>query len=52
VTIHGRTAKQAYTGSADFTNIYELQRNLDIPVICNGDVQHFDDGMSKVDNLA
>jgi len=52
VTIHGRTAKQAYTGSADFTNIYELQRNLDIPVICNGDVQHFDDWMSKVQNLA
>lgn len=52
VTIHGRTAKQAYTGNADFTNIYELQRNLDIPVIGNGDVQHYDDGMSKVQNLA
>ncbi len=52
VTIHGRTAKQAYTGNADFTNIYELQRNLDIPVIGNWDVQHFDDGMSKVQNLA
>jgi tRNA-dihydrouridine synthase B len=52
VTIHGRTAKQAYTWSADFTNIYELQRNLDIPVICNGDVQNYDDGMSKVQDLA
>jgi tRNA-dihydrouridine synthase B len=52
ITIHGRTAKQAYTWSADFTNIYELQKNLDIPVICNWDVQHFDDGMSKVQNLA
>lgn len=52
ITIHGRTAKQAYTGNADFTNIYELQKNLDIPVICNGDVQHFDDGMSKVQDLA
>lgn len=52
ITIHWRTAKQAYTGNADFTNIYELQRNLDIPVICNGDVQHFDDGMEKVQNLA
>jgi len=52
VTIHGRTAKQAYTGNADFTNIYELQKNLDIPVIGNGDVQHYDDGMSKVKNLS
>jgi len=52
VTIHGRTAKQAYTGSADFTNIYELQKNLDIPVIWNGDVQHYEDGMSKAQNLS
>ncbi len=52
ITIHWRTAKQAYTGEADFTNIYELQRNLDIPVIWNGDVQHYDDGMQKVKNLS
>jgi len=52
VTIHGRTAKQAYTWNADFTNIYELQRNLDIPVIGNGDVQNYDDGMNKVQNLS
>lgn len=48
ITIHGRTAKQAYTWNADFTNIYDLKTNLDIPVIGNGDVQHFDDGMQKV----
>jgi len=52
VTIHGRTAKQAYTGDADFTNIYELQRNMDIPIIWNGDVQNYDDGISKVQNLS
>lgn len=51
ITIHGRTAKQAYTWRADFSNIYELKRNLDIPVICNGDVEHFEDGMQKVQNL-
>lgn len=51
ITIHGRTAKQAYTWVADFTNIYELKRNLDIPVICNGDVLHYDDGMKKVQDL-
>ncbi len=48
ITIHGRTAKQAYTGTADFTNIYTLKANLDIPVIWNGDVKHYDDGMQKV----
>ena len=51
ITIHGRTAKQAYTWFADFTDIYELKRNLDIPVICNGDIEHYDDGMSKVQDL-
>ena len=51
ITIHGRTAKQAYTWFADFTDIYELKRNLDIPVICNGDIEHYDDGMAKVQDL-
>ncbi len=48
ITIHGRTAKQAYTGRADFTDIYELKRNIDIPVIANGDVENADDGMRKI----
>lgn len=51
ITIHGRTAKQAYTGRADFTNIYEMKKHLKIPVICNGDVINYDDGMEKVQNL-
>ncbi len=51
ITIHGRTAKQAYTGDADFTDIYELKRNVNIPVICNGDIKNYDDWMSKIQNL-
>lgn len=50
-TVHGRTAKQAYTGNADFTNIYEVKKHIKIPLICNGDVMNYDDGMSKVKNL-
>lgn len=51
ITIHGRTAKQAYTWNADFTNIYELKKHLNIPVICNGDIENYTDGMKKVNEL-
>lgn len=51
VTIHWRTAKQAYTWIADFTNIYELKKNVSIPVICNWDILNFTDGMKKIKNL-
>lgn len=51
LTIHGRTAKQAYTGKADFTQIYELKKHLSIPIICNGDIEDYDDGINKLQNL-
>ncbi len=51
ISVHGRTYKQAFTGQADFTGIYELKKNLTIPVIANGDVLNYDDGMSKLQNL-
>ena len=51
VTIHWRTAKQAYTWKADFTNIYELKEKIWIPVICNWDILNYTDWMQKVKNL-
>ena len=51
VTIHGRTAKQAYTWKADFTDIYELKKNVSIPIICNWDILNYSDWMQKVKNL-
>ncbi len=48
ITVHGRTYKQAFTGKADFTGIYELRQHLNIPVICNGDVISYDDGVRKM----
>ncbi|MCD5385064.1 tRNA-dihydrouridine synthase family protein [Candidatus Gracilibacteria bacterium] len=51
LTVHGRTAKQAYTGDANLEPIYELKKHLNIPVICNGDILNYDDGMKKVKNL-
>ncbi len=48
LTVHWRTAKQAYTWNADFTNIYELKKHINIPLICNWDVENFEDGMKKL----
>lgn len=48
ISVHGRTYKQAFTGKADFTGIYELKQYLHIPVICNGDIRDYDDGVTKI----
>ncbi len=51
ITIHGRTAKQAYTWHADFTNIYELKKHVSIPVVCNWDIKNYTDWMQKIQDL-
>ncbi|MDD2516001.1 MAG: tRNA-dihydrouridine synthase family protein [Candidatus Gracilibacteria bacterium] len=51
ITVHGRTYKQGFSGNADWTGIYELRKQLKIPVIGNGDVTDYDDGMKKLQNL-
>jgi len=51
ITVHGRTAKQAYTWIADWTQIYKLKEQLNIPVIWNWDVENFEDWMKKIKNL-
>lgn len=38
VAVHGRSAKQLYTGNADWTVIDDVARAVDIPVIGSGDV--------------
>ncbi|MBM6682981.1 tRNA dihydrouridine synthase DusB [Collinsella intestinalis] len=38
VAVHGRTAKQLYTGEADWSVIDEVARALGVPVVGSGDV--------------
>ena len=51
ITIHGRTYRQAFSGTADWAPIHELKRHLDVPVLGNGDVRHIGDGLARQGNL-
>lgn len=51
LTIHGRTSKQMYSGTADWNPIYELKKIVKIPVIGNGDVKNGTDAVNKLKNL-
>jgi tRNA-dihydrouridine synthase B len=48
LTLHARTAKQFYKGSADWEHIAALKRAVDIPVIGNGDLSDPDDALAKM----
>lgn len=39
LTVHGRTRKQYYSPPVDYELIRQVNQNLDIPVIANGDVR-------------
>lgn len=48
LSVHGRTFKQAFSGDADWTSIFDLKRAVSIPVLGNGDVANYDDGVKKM----
>jgi nifR3 family TIM-barrel protein len=40
ITIHGRTAKQGYTGKANWEEIKKVYEKIKIPIIGNGDIKN------------
>jgi tRNA-dihydrouridine synthase B len=51
ITIHGRTYDQQFSGRADWEPIYALKSGLSVPVLGNGDVADYGDGMARLGNL-
>lgn len=50
-SIHGRTYKGKFGGEADWEPIYELKKNVNVPVIGNGDISSAEDAVEKLKNL-
>ncbi len=48
ITLHGRTADQLYSGTADWAPIARLVDTVDIPVLGNGDLWEADDALRMV----
>ncbi len=51
LSIHGRRFCDKFTGKADWEPIYDLKRNVSVPVIGNGDISSAQDAVSKIGNL-
>ncbi len=49
--IHGRRFCDKFSGSANWEPIYELKRNVSVPVIGNGDIASAADALNKIGNL-
>lgn len=43
ITVHGRTAKQGYSGSVDYDTIRQVKQSVSIPVFANGDCRSHED---------
>tara|TARA_B100001989_G_C24474907_1_gene431251 strand:+ start:134 stop:1087 length:954 start_codon:yes stop_codon:yes gene_type:complete len=50
ICIHARTYKEPYNVPAKFEPLYELKKQLKVPLIINGGIKNIKDGMSKLNN--
>ena len=50
-SIHGRTYKEKFGGESDWNPIYELKKEVSVPVIGNGDIKTPEDALRKIGNL-
>ncbi|MEM9740319.1 MAG: tRNA-dihydrouridine synthase family protein [Pseudomonadota bacterium] len=48
VTVHGRTRSMFYKGRADWSAISATAKNIDIPVVANGDIGSLEDAETAV----
>lgn len=46
ICVHGRTAQQKYSGRVNWTAIKQVKEKLAIPVIANGDVKSYEQGLN------
>lgn len=51
LAIHGRRYCDKFSGKADWTQIYELKKAVNVPVIGNGDIANAKDALEKIGNL-
>jgi tRNA-dihydrouridine synthase B len=47
ITVHGRTRSQKFTGTADWKTISEIAAFSPVPIIGNGDIHSYDEGMQR-----
>ena len=48
ISVHGRTKNETYQKKADWETIKEIQEKFKIPIIGNGDIATFKDGLEKL----
>lgn len=51
LSIHGRRYLDKFAGNADWEPIYELKKQVDVPVIGNGDITSAEDAVQMLGNL-
>jgi tRNA-dihydrouridine synthase B len=51
LAIHGRRFCDKFTGAARWEQIYELKKEVQVPVIGNGDIHSAEDAVQKIGNL-